>query len=217
MGSLRWLLASLGLGAAFGTVTSASNDVSSPYGTFGSQTAQTGWADVAKVASLLLDAGWAWAALAVAAGWLVGARFRGAVAGVVALAAAVTAYYGLDFILRGEPFALYQAEMLWWWVASLVLGSALGTVGAAVRCPGVIGLIAGLAVPMGAALQMVILPPGLDGYTENPEAVWVRLIVWVGAALCGGVVIARFFLAKAFQQPAGGAHTSADSTLISAT
>jgi hypothetical protein len=131
------------------------------------------------------------------------------VAGVVALAAAVTAYYGLDSVLRGEPFAWYQAEMLRWWVASLVIGLALGTVGAMVRRPGVVGLVAGLTVPVGAALQMVVLPPGLDGYTDNPEAVWARLIVWVAAALSGAVATARFFLAKRAQQPADSAHASA--------
>jgi hypothetical protein len=39
---------------------------------------------------------------------LADARARGAVAGVLALVAATTAYYGMDSILRQEPFAWYR-------------------------------------------------------------------------------------------------------------
>lgn len=202
MKASRGLPTTLALGVGFGATASFSNSVGSP-----GRTVPTGWARVAEVASLLLGAGWAWAALAVAAGWLVGAKVRGAGAGIAALIAATTTYYGLDSVLRGEPLALYRAEMLLWCVVSLVIGSALGVVGASIRRPGVIGLIAGLTVPVGAAVQMAVLPPGFNGYIANPEAVWARLIVWVAAALSVAIVMNRF-LAERFQRSEGGTRAS---------
>ena len=77
---------------------------------------------LATVMSVILDVGWAWAALAVAAGWLAGTPARGALAAVLALLAATTAYYALDSVLRQEPFALYWPELQRWWLASLPSG-----------------------------------------------------------------------------------------------
>jgi len=71
MRSARWAFGAVVLGAGYGTVTSFVNDVSSQYGVLGSRIADTGWAPALKVVSQLLDVGWSWAALAVAAGWLV--------------------------------------------------------------------------------------------------------------------------------------------------
>ena len=56
---------------------------------------------------LVFDVGWAWAAVAVAAGWLAGAIVRGAVAGAVSLVSATAAYYFMDSLLREESLAGY--------------------------------------------------------------------------------------------------------------
>ncbi|HEV7933387.1 MAG TPA: hypothetical protein VGP70_13900 [Actinomadura sp.] len=191
-------IGTLALGAGFGALTSLINDVSSPYRTTGSRVVNAGWAwaaKVAEVASLLLDVGWAWAGLAVAMGWLVGTRVRGATAGVLALIAATTAYYCIDCILLKEPLAWHWPEMLQWWLASVVFGSALGAVGASIKQPGVLGLLAGLTLPAGAIVQMVFLPPGW-GLIVHPAAIWVRVIVWVAATVSIGVIITRFLAAK---------------------
>ncbi len=190
------LVGVLALGAGFGAVSSLSNALASPFTPVGGRIADTGWARAAQIASLLLDAGWAWAGLAVAVGWLAGSRARGAVAGVLALISATTAYYGMDSVLRQEPFALYQSEMLFWWLGSAICGAALGAVGAYIGRPGVIGLLAGLTVPVGAAVQMIVLPPGEGILVMSSAANWTRLIVWVAAAASAGVVVTRFLAAR---------------------
>ncbi|MFF3445052.1 hypothetical protein [Streptosporangium sp. NPDC002721] len=144
---IRGAAGALALGAGFGTATSLVKEVS--YGMAGSPLVDVGWAwvvKVAEVASLLLDVGWAWAALAVAVavGWLVGACTRGAVAGVLALIVATVAYYCVESALGGQPLAWQWRVMLHWWLASLLFGPVLGAVGAVIRHPGVIGLLARL-------------------------------------------------------------------------
>ena len=149
----------------------------------------------------MVGQGWAWAGLAVAVGWLVGAA-RGSVAGALTLLAATTSYYGVDSLLREEPLASYWGEMLLWWSASVVLGSALGAVGASIGRPGVIGLLAGLTVPVGAAVQTIWLPSSPPAAT--PAETWARTIVLVAAAVGTGIVIARF-AARSRPSPRTGA------------
>jgi len=189
----RRLLACLLLGAAFGAGDSLLNAASSPYSDLGALLAGTGWQSIAKGGSYVLNAGWAWAALAVAAGRITGTRGRGAVAGVVCLGAAVTAYYAVDTPLRNEPFSLYGEELRFWWLAALLFGAALGAVGACIVRSGVVGLLAALTVPLGAAVQMAILPPGLEGALVPAEAIWARWIVWIAATVVTVVVLVRFF------------------------
>lgn len=65
------------IGAGFGAATSLVNALSSPYTHIGAPITGSLWGGAAKVLSLLMDAGWAWAALAVVVGWLVGTPVRG--------------------------------------------------------------------------------------------------------------------------------------------
>ena len=155
------------LGAALGVISSLTNASALP---------------AARFAGYVVNSGWVWAAVAVAAGWHLGTPKRGAVAGVLALFTTTTAYYGLESVLRHESFALYWYEMRVWWIASAVFGSALGVVGACIRRPGVPGLLAALTVPVGAAVEMFWLPRwgSLD---PEPVLQWVRIAVWIGAAL----------------------------------
>ncbi|MFG2107741.1 transposase [Micromonospora chersina] len=48
-------------------------------------------------------------------------------------------------------------QMPFWLVASLVSGLPLGAVGASIRRPGPVGILAALVAPVGAALNMVVL------------------------------------------------------------
>jgi hypothetical protein len=89
---MKIMLCGLASGAGFGAATSLVNALSSPYSPLGAPLTGTVWGGAAKVLSLLMDAGWAWAALAVAMGWLAGAWVRGAVVGALALMAATVAY-----------------------------------------------------------------------------------------------------------------------------
>ena len=171
------------LGAAFGATVSLINDLSSPYGELGGRLADSGWtavSNVAEVGSLVLDVGWAWAALAVAAGWLAGTIVRGAVAGAVSLMSATAAYYFMDSVLRDESAATYLGEARYWWLASLTLGPFLGAVGAMLIRSGVIGLLAMLIVPVGALVQTLLLQPGLAS-SSRPAALWALVIVSAAA------------------------------------
>ncbi|MFC6079779.1 hypothetical protein [Sphaerisporangium aureirubrum] len=160
----------------------------------------SGWS-IAEIISVLLDSGWAWAGLAVAVGWLV-TRARvsrpaalaqgGAVAGVLALLAATAAYGVVDAIRSGGEFAWYESESPVWWVASVVFGAPLGAVGACVRRPGAIGLLARLTVPVGAALQMVVLPPGRNEVVETIG----KTVVWTAAAASIGFIVVRFLVKR---------------------
>jgi len=185
MGTSIRIGACLMLGAGWGTLSSFTNADVSPFGV---------------AASLLVNAGWAWAGVAVAAGWLVGTAARGAAAGVLALFAMTTAYYGMDSILHHVPFGSDWYEMLVWWMASVVFGSVLGVVGASIRRPGVVGLLAALTVPVGAAVEMLLLPREGGAFgVVNPVYDWLRPVVWAAAAATTAVLVVRFLASRCGQ------------------
>jgi hypothetical protein len=157
---------------------------------------RSGWSQTAEFASLILDSGWAWAATAVAVGWLVsrGTRpmvgtLRGALAGCAALVAATVAFYGGNLLVRGD---FYWEAVWYWWLGSLLLGSPLGAVGATIRRPGPAGVLAALVVPVGAALNMVVRPLP----AESPVAELVLLTVWGAVATATVLVVARAIRAR---------------------
>ncbi len=192
------MAASFVLGAMWGGLSSFTNADASPFG---------------AAASLVVNAGWAWAGVAVAAGWLLGTSARGAAAGVLALFAMTTAYYGMDSVLRDEPFGSYWYEMRRWWIASLAFGSVLGALGGSIRRPGVIGLLAGLTVPVGAAVEMILLPrEGRPFGVVNPVYDWLRPVVWTAAAAATAVLVVRFLVSRQRSQ-ASRAGPSCDTPL----
>ncbi len=177
MGTSSRLVACLMLGAVWGALSSFTNAEASPFGV---------------AVAVVVNAGWAWAGVAVAAGWVVRTVVRGAAAGVLALFAMTTAYYGMDSILRDEPFGSYWYEMRVWWLASLVFGAVLGAIGGSIRRPGLVGLLAGLAVPVGATVEMILLPrEGAAFGVVNPVYDWLRPVVWAAAAAVTAGLVAR--------------------------
>jgi hypothetical protein len=112
------------------------------------------------------------------------------------LIAATTVYYGVDSVIQDGSLAWSWPELLRWWLASVVCGSVLGTVGAYDRRPGVLGLLTGLTIPIGATVQMVVDPPGPGGQIATPAESWARLIVLTAAAVGAAAVIARFGLGE---------------------
>jgi hypothetical protein len=97
-----------------------------------------------------------------------------------------------------------QAQDLYYWgPASVLLGPVLGAVGATIRQPGVVGLLASLVVPAGAVLQIVLMPPGGSGPLVRPEAIWARGIVLGAAAVAAALLIHRFVAAPAAPAPRG--------------
>ncbi|MFF3129887.1 hypothetical protein ACFVRD_48870 [Streptomyces sp. NPDC057908] len=174
-------------GMGFGAVTSLVNALSSPYVELGMPFTGTVWAKAAKVLSLLMDAGWSWAALAVAMGWLAGTWVRGALVGALALVAATVAYYVTDVFVSGAG-----TDMVTWLMVGLPFGLVLGVVGAAIRQPGLVGLLAALTVPVGAAVQMVVMPPR-PHLTLTPAIILAEVIVWTAAVLGAGWAVYRFW------------------------
>ena len=196
------MIAGLVLGAAWGALSSFTNAEAKPFGV---------------AAALVVNAGWAWAGVAVAAGWVVGTAARGAAAGVLALLAMTTAYYGMDSIFRHEPFGSYWYEMRVWWLASLVFGAVLGAIGGSIRRPGLVGLLAGLTVPVGATVEMILLPrEGAAFGIVNPVYDWLRPVVWaVAAAVTAGLV--ALSLADRRSNKVDGAGGSSDTPLTTST
>lgn len=197
MFDIRRLCAVAGLGTAFGVATSLSNAVAVPFKTQdGSTTGDPLWAQAGEILSIILDSGWAWAALAVFAGWLVGSRaassaaFLGGLAGLLALLGATVAYYAMDSVLRSEPVG-WGGIQFWWW-ASLITGPVLGAIGSRIGHRGISGLLAGLTVPIGAATQMVVLPHASSLAPTTRADTLSELIVWVGAALGAGLATAHW-------------------------
>ncbi|WP_243711134.1 hypothetical protein [Actinomadura sp. KC216] len=181
-------------GAGFGALTSLVNGVSDHYADFESRQATTGGTSPVEIASVLLDSGWAWAGAAVAIGWLVTratknlpvALTHGAVAGVLALLAATGAYGLTDTIRNEATYPWYESESPLWWVASFVLGAPLGAIGACIKRPGWTGLLARLTVPVGAAAQMIVLPPGRN---ERITTIGQAVVLTAAAALSGFVIV----------------------------
>jgi hypothetical protein len=195
--SVGTMASALAAGAAFGTATSLVNGISNSYADLYSRAyTVSGWS-VPEIISVLLDSGWAWAGLAVAVGWLVtrvgqSSPAESAAAGALALLAATAAYSIVDTLRSAGPFLWYESEPLVWWVTSVIFGAPLGAVGAYVKRPGASGLLARLTVPVGAAVQMVVFPPGRNEVIETIG----KTIVWTGAAAIIGFIVVHFFLVE---------------------
>ncbi|GAA3947985.1 hypothetical protein Aau02nite_50090 [Amorphoplanes auranticolor] len=191
------------VGMFLGVGDSVVNQVPVMLGEFGTASAERGnWSQAAEFAGLILDAGWAWAATAVLAGWWVSRRvrpavgmLRGALAGGLALGFATTSYYGADVLFHGG--AWWGVEPRLWLIAGVVLGPPLGVVGAAIGLPGRAGVVAALVVPAGAALQMAVLPPRTAGLMAEP----VRWSVWIAAAVATVLVAGRSLSRSAVASP----------------
>ncbi|MFF5111336.1 hypothetical protein [Streptosporangium sp. NPDC000509] len=194
------LVSALAVGAGFGAAISLVNALSHSYADLESRAYTTSGWSIAEIMSVLLDSGWAWAGLAVAVGWLVTragkscptALAQAGAAGALALLAATAAYSIVDTIRSGGQFPWYESEPPLWWVASVVFGAPLGAVGACVKRSGAIGLLARLTVPIGAAVQMAVLPPGRNEVVETIG----KTIVWTVAAASIGFIVVRFLLVE---------------------
>ena len=183
---------SVAVGLAFGAATSLVNQVPGLLGEVGqAHTEDSAVTWTAIFVSLILDSGWAWAALGFALGWIAVSPLVGALMGVVGLSAATVAYYSVDLLFDIDA---YWSAVGFWLVRAVVLGLPLGVAGALARRPGVVGLLAALTVPVGAALNMVVLPVrnGLPG--ESSAAGWAELTVWVAASGGAALVLVRFWL-----------------------
>ncbi|WP_199487524.1 hypothetical protein [Actinomadura spongiicola] len=195
---LRTLAGALAAGAGFGALTALANALALSTVDLESRTATTeGWS-VAEIVSLLLDVGWAWAGSAVLIGWLTvragnaapgpDALLRGAVAGALALAAATEAYAVVETVHDDRSVFSWEVVDPVWLPAAVVFGFPLGAVGACIPRPGPVGLLARVTVPVGAALQMAVQPPGRNEVLSTIG----RVIVWTSAAATIAFIVYRF-------------------------
>lgn len=165
------LIASIVVGAAFGASTSMSNQFETPL-------------------TFVLNAGWAWLAVMVLAGWIACTVPVAAVAGVLAATSAVLAYYIADSLFSVGPLAESLPEVGYWVLAVLIMGPGFGLVGAFLKARGLPAIAAGLVVPLGATVEMIWLPRWADGH-ENSNLTIARILVWVSAAIAAGIVVHR--------------------------
>ena len=190
---MRSAAIALATGTLLGAADSVVNHVPAVFDEVGTARADRGgWFQAAEFASLILDAGWGWAATAVLVGWLVSrppqpayGLARAALAGGLTLACASSVYYGVDLLFDGGTWWGWVTQF--WLIGSVLLGPPLGAAGALIRRRGLIGTVAALVVPAGAALQMVLLPPPPDSRMAQP----VQVSVWIAAAAVTVVVVAR--------------------------
>ncbi|MGK5682883.1 DUF6518 family protein [Actinoplanes sp. URMC 104] len=194
LGRVWWVGVALIAGMLVGSVDSVVNHVPVFLGEVSDARAERGsWSQVAEFASLILDAGWAWAALAVLTGWLasrnvrpVAGSARAAVAGGLSLMCATAAYYGTDLLFDGGTWWGWVTR--YWLIGSVVLGPPLGVAGALIRRGGAVGAVAACVVPVGAALQMVLLPPTPESRMAEPVqwSVWFAAVITIGLIACKG-------------------------------
>jgi len=197
---VRYVAVALTAGTLLGATDSVVNHVPAVFDVVGTARADRGgWFQAAEFVSLILDAGWGWAATAVLVGWLVSESgpARAALAGGLALAAASSVYYGVDLLFDGGSWWGWVTRF--WLIGSVLLGPPLGAAGALIRRPGPIGTVAALVVPAGAALQMVLLPPAPESRMAQP----VQVSVWIAAAAVTAAVVVRSYRRRDLAVPAG--------------
>ncbi|WP_246178626.1 hypothetical protein [Actinomadura decatromicini] len=72
-------------------------------------------------------------------------------------------------------------------MTSIVFGLPLGAVGGCAGRRGAAGLVARLIVPVGASVQMVVLPPGRNEVIQTVG----QAVVWTAAAAITVLVVVR--------------------------
>ncbi|WP_161952653.1 hypothetical protein [Actinoplanes sp. TFC3] len=177
----------VGSGVALAVVAAVANDVPVMMNeVWLARADRSAGAQVAEFVSLILDSGWAWAALAVFAGWAVHrGLLAGALAGCVALLVATFVYDSLEAAFADGP--VWGSVRHFWLLQSLLLGLPLGAIGALIRRPGPAGVLAALVVPVGAVLNMAVVPPP----SESPVAALVTATVWVAAVAVTALILLR--------------------------
>ena len=141
-------------------------------------------ASARRVASLVVNAGAAWAGVAVLGGWLLGSVRRGVLGGPLALVAAVAAYYLLGAVVGSEDPGGSSTLIAFYGCFALLAGPPLGAVGGALRKRNGVGLVAALVLPLGAAVELAwrASSPGLQPDPARPAANLVLFVLALSGA-----------------------------------
>ena len=138
----------------------------------------------------LLNSGVVWGLLAFVAGRLAQRARFGAIAGVVSLVAAVSAYY---------LYATTLGDRIWgigpllpvisrWMLAAVTLGALLGFLGWLSRRRGVVAYL-GIATPL--VLSIGAFAVGVNTYNGSPITVAANVFVILACGLAGAVMVVR--------------------------
>ncbi|MFD4131353.1 hypothetical protein [Streptomyces goshikiensis] len=158
---------------------------------------------VGHVVHLVASAGWSWAALAFAVGWVSRSWRRALWLAPASLLVAVVAYYlvkmgqgefrAFDLTLGNEPqgpmpidWNGFLTHVVAWGAAALIFGPPLGWAGASAREPHLRGLASRLVVPLIAVVDMSLRLPGspeLDGAVATNTWTVVRILAVTACAL----------------------------------
>src|SRR4051794_21131542 len=134
------------LGLLFGTITTLLNTPPGDYVLDDSPR---------RVASLVVNSGAAWAAMAVLGGWLVAPTLRGLIAGPVVLILAVVSYYLVGAVAASEDPDGSVDQVTYFGLVALLAGPALGALGGRIRRRDVLGLLSALVVPLGVYAEKI--------------------------------------------------------------
>jgi Family of unknown function (DUF6518) len=153
--------------------------------------------DLWRAASMLLNAGSTWATLAIVSGWLIGRPVPGAIAGVVALGAAVGGYYMFG-LLAGDRTQVgldgLSGAIRLWVVMAIVAGPVLGLIGALIRRPGRVGSTSTIVIPVGVFVEMVVLRRlGSDTFAVDPALAWTQTAMIIASILGAAIILVRRF------------------------
>ena len=183
-GRRPWLRLGLGsviAGLALGGANSLSNVFGSRYGPHVLRPGEGIWP--LEVLAAVLGTAWAWSLVAFGVGWWTRRAPAAAIAGVGALLVADLTYYISDFAF-GLNDELAIAEIAFWGVLALVVGSVMGLLGALAHHPAWWSIVVGLAAPAVIA--------GLARHSGSEDIrPWPLLIAWGLAAALTVCLVAR--------------------------
>jgi hypothetical protein len=148
-----------------------------------------------RVASLVLNSGAAWAAIAVLGGWLIGSTLRGLVAGPVALILAVVSYYLVGAVAGSENRDGSVDQIAYFALGALVAGPVLGAAGGTIRRRDVTGLVAALVVPLGICVETVWRASRVQLQTD-PARPLANIVLLTLATVGTAIAVARYVIER---------------------
>lgn len=154
--------------------------------------------------SKLANSGTAWAGLGIACGWFVRRPWQAAAAGIAGSLLSLFAHYAMGRT-SGMFDATVWAENSHWFAAALIFGGPLALVGAGARRSDMWGLVARLAIPVGAVLEPFVV----DIFTMSPMRTWpdrfatitCGVILIVGGLVSGAAIIRSSWLPWSVKVP----------------
>jgi hypothetical protein len=174
------------LGLLFGTITTLLNAPPEDYVLDDSPR---------RIASLVVNSGAAWAAMAVLGGWLVASTARGLIAGPVVLILAVVSYYLVGAVAGSENPDGSVDQVSHFGLLGLLAGPVLGAIGGKIRGRDVLGLISALVVPLGVYAEWIWRASTVQVQPDPARPLADIVLVTLAAAVVT-VAVARYVIER---------------------